>query len=57
MKIRATYVGDNPKYEKGKQYEWTVTGMTLYPPGLGKAIPYHALAGFLRDWSEVEVIG
>lgn len=56
MKISAIYVGDNPKYEKGKRYEWTVTGMTLYPLGLGKAIQYHALAGFLRDWYDIDVI-
>jgi hypothetical protein len=56
MKIKATYAGDSPKYEKGKQYEWMVNGMTLYPIGLGKALPYHALAGFLKDWIDIEVI-
>ena len=55
MNIKATYVGDSPKYEKGKTYEWMVNGMTLYPLGLGKAEPYHSLKGFLQHWADIEV--
>jgi hypothetical protein len=56
MKIKATYVGENPRYKKKEEYQWTVTGMTLYPLGLGQAVPYHSLAGFLRDWVDIQVI-
>lgn len=55
VNIKATYVGDSPKYEKGKTYQWMVNGMTLYPLGLGKAEAYHSLKGFLQHWADIEV--
>lgn len=72
MKIRAKYVGNkvedtafqdeefpamNGQFTEGKTYEFSLMGMTLYPPKDGlKIVRYSSIASFMRNWDEIKVL-
>lgn len=72
MKIRAKFVGgkvqdtafqddefpaSDGQFVVDKIYEFSLMGMTLYPPMTGlKIVRYSSIASFLRNWDEIKVI-